>query len=62
MEPQDLNFQSLSTLYLNENSAGVVIYCHVYLHPYNKYLEVDLIGSKATNRKQEEFFLASARG
>ena len=34
----------------------MVIYCRMYLHQYIDYLEVDLIGSKATKQKQENFF------
>ena len=37
-------------------SLNVTIYQHMYLQQYNKHLEVDLIGSKATNRKQEKIF------
>ena len=35
--------------------GAMTIYYHVYLQQYGKYLEVDLIDSKATNRKQEKF-------
>ena len=30
-------------------------YCKVHLHKYTKYFEIDLIGSKTTNRKYEKF-------
>ena len=33
----------------------MTIYYHVYLQQLGKYLEVDLIGSRATNQKQEKF-------
>ena len=32
----------------------MVIHCHLHSHQYVQYLELDLIGSKATNRKQEK--------
>ena len=35
----------------------MTIYYHVYFQQYGKYLEVDIIGSKATNKKQEKIFL-----
>ena len=31
------------------------MYYHTYMQQYRKYLEVDLIGSKATNQKQETY-------
>ena len=37
----------------NENHAAMVMNCFVYLNHYFKYFEVDLIGPKATNQKQE---------
>ena len=37
------------------SSVSVTIFYHMYLQQYGKYLEADLIGSKATNRKQEKF-------
>ena len=35
-------------------SISLIMYYHVYLQQYGKYLKVNLIGSKATNRKQEK--------
>ena len=43
--------------YSNEYAVAVVVYCLMYLHQYVEYLEVDLIGSKATNQKQEKIFI-----
>ena len=34
--------------------VSATIYYYMYLQQYGKYLEVDLIGSKATNRKHEK--------
>ena len=58
-----VTFQALSALLFqhcwstscsNENDAAVVIYCHVHLHQFVEYFVIDLIGSKATNQKQEK--------
>ena len=38
-------------------SISMIIYYHVYLQQYDKYLEVDLIGSKVTNCKHEKMFV-----
>ena len=55
---------SLITRFMNSNilrkegtffSISVTIYYHLYLQQYIKCLEVDLIGSKATNVKQEKY-------
>ena len=40
-------------------TVSVTIFYNVYLQQYGKYLEVDLIGSKATNPNKKNF-LASA--
>ena len=34
--------------------ASLTIYYHIYLQQFGKYLEVDLIGSKATNQNREK--------
>ena len=49
-----INFVLMNLVAGNWSTAAAVIYCHMYSHQYVEYLEVDLMGSKATNRKQEK--------
>ena len=50
-------FQSSICLFVFKwEQVTMSIYYHVYLQQYGKYLEVDLISSKAANRKQEKIF------
>ena len=37
------------------SSISMTFYYRVYLQQYGKYLDVNLIGSKASNQKQEQF-------
>ena len=53
---------SMILLVFEWEQVAATIYYHMYLHHEGKYLEVDFIGSKATNRKPTKKKFAFTRG
>ena len=46
----------MGLLALKWEQLAISYYYHLYLQQYGKYLDVDLIGSKTTNQKEDEIF------